>query len=178
MKSMFIALATTLVLTTGFTKKPNSAPNSSALHSIHVTDALGLLVNGTLDVTQFVCEDGLLWAKCKLRGTLSGLPIDEDCLVPVTVGDCDSGIRAPLALAGKNAVRTAAYKTGGDCNCITINFGPCTVRRLTGALNLNPCQLVCTAEEYSSEVICGVSTGIRSVGFSNYQIAGLLNQLL
>jgi hypothetical protein len=136
------------------------------LHSISVTDEAGLLTNGTLDVVSFVANNGSLWAVCKVRGICGGIDIDEDCICPIVVDPCDE---IPPRL---NSDETNAF----HCDCITIRFGSCTIRRLTGlCLNLNPANVQCTVNEFSATLLCTIHDTPR---FQTGLLASLLNQLL
>ena len=95
MKSLILALVSGIVLSS-FSLEKNVAAGPKTLnplHAVHVTDVAGLLTDGALDVSQFVVNNNRIWAVCKLKGIVGGLHIDVDCLVPITVGDCDGGIR-------------------------------------------------------------------------------------
>jgi hypothetical protein len=173
MKRMMMAFLGSILLITSANAtttplQPVTKTTSNPLHCVQVTDVAGLLVNCTLDVSHFLTQNGRIWAVCKLRGICGGLPIDEDCLVPITIGDCDGGIRE-IATGGSTT----------NCDCIIITFNSCTVNRLTGAaLELLPQQVRCTAQEFPAEIICQISGGIREVTTPVEQIAGWMNQLL
>jgi hypothetical protein len=88
------------------------------------------------------------------------------------IGDCDGGIRE-IAATGETATSNT------NCDCIIINFQSCTVNRLTGmAVQLLPCQLQCTANEFPVEIICLINGGIREITTPMEQIASWMNQLL
>src|ERR1700730_17370729 len=136
MKSLFLALMGGMIMSSFSSEKAVPAPKMiSPLHSVQVSDAAGLLVNGTLDVSQFITNNGRLWAICKLRGIVCGIGIDHDCVIPVTVGDCDGGIR--LTSAGQQTSTTGTPKIH-DCECLTITFESCDITpAITPSLRLN-----------------------------------------
>src|SRR5690348_11909956 len=116
MKSMVMAfLACTLLGASVNAKQVEAKTTNNPLHSVQVSDAAGLLVNGTLDVSHFLVQNGRYWAYCKLRGIFCGIDINETCLVPITIGDCDGGIRE-IAATGETATSNT------NCDCIIINF--------------------------------------------------------
>jgi hypothetical protein len=176
MKSMVMAfLASTLLGASVDAKQVEAKTTITPLHSVAVTDAAGLLLNGTLDVTQFMVQNGKYWAYCKVRGIFCGIDIEEMCVVPITIGDCDGGIREIQSPGNINPSVSENY----TCDCIIINFQSCTVNRLTGtAIQLLPCQLRCTANEFPAEIICMISGGIREITTPMEQIASWMNQLL
>ena len=91
---MMLAFLAGMFVLTSYTKKATPSPTTiNPLHSVQISDAAGLLIDGALDVSQFVVNNGKIWAVCKLKGKIGALPIYEDCMVPITVGDCDGGIR-------------------------------------------------------------------------------------
>jgi len=157
----FIGMMTMLV---PGTKKP--APvTTNPLHCVHVTDAGGHLVNGCYDVIRFVEQNGCLWAECKLKGTCDGVDIDEDCLIPITVGSCDGGIR----LSGTET-------TG--CDCLVIRFGNCVIANPRITVELNSTEQSCTPIDFPAQVICSIVTACGTVGTPRIVIANLMNQLL
>jgi len=166
-------LASTLLGASVSAKQVEAKTTINPLHSVPVTDAAGLLVNGTLDVTHFFVQNGTYWASCKVRGIFCGIDIEEICVVPITIGTCDGGIRE--IATGNNA--TVPGKL--TCDCIIINFQSCTVNRLTGAaIQLLPCQLRCTAYDFPAEIICIIDGGIREITTPMEQIVSWMNQLL
>src|SRR5690349_2631685 len=184
MKSMILAILGSIIMmnatqakTTVPVLKSTVAVTTNPLHSVRVNDMAGLLVNGTLDVTQFITQNGKLWAVCKLRGIFCGLPIDEDCLVPISIGDCEGG---PIReLTSSSTLQPKSVSGNYHCDCLTIIFGNCTVRRLTGAvIELLPCQLQCTAANFPVQIICTINGGIREISTPIETIAGWMNELL
>ncbi len=144
------------------------------LHAVRVTDAAGLLVDGTLDVSQFVVNNGRLWAVCKLKGTVGVIHIDHDCIIPITVGDCDGGIR--LNSADQLSNQSARIH---DCECLTITFEGCSVTpTITPTLLLNSEELPCTVQDFPGDVLCCTNRLIGTSGSSLHEICGCMNRLL
>src|SRR3954469_13402060 len=114
MMSMIMGLIGMISISSQGTKQVSpKVVTTNPLHCVHVTDVGGHLVNGCYDVSRFVEQNGSLWAVCKLKGTCDGVDIEEDCLVPITVGDCNGGL-------------PRLTQSGGDCECLVIKFGNCT----------------------------------------------------
>jgi hypothetical protein len=175
MKSLILAFIGSMVLSASrATAIPAFATTS--LHAVRVTDAAGLLTNGTLDVSHFTTNNGRLWAVCKLKGVIGNIDIDEDCLVPITVGDCDGG--TPRLTVKDAANEANAVEKPFHCDCITITFGSCSVNRLTFSLNLLPQQLQCTVPEYPSDVLCTVNRLCLDPTSRIEYIADAMNRLL
>src|SRR5689334_4629799 len=144
MKSMVMGLIGSIAMATSGAKETTPAVTTNPLHCVQVTDVSGRLVNGCYDVSRFEEHDGSLWAVCKLKGVYDGVDIDEDCLVPITVGDCDGDI--PPRLTGSGTF---------DCGCLVISFGSCGIGnpRLTAAnpkltIETNPTEQRCTPTDY------------------------------
>src|SRR5437763_1854138 len=117
MKSLAILFLGGLIFTSFKTEKPVTSPTAfNPLHAVQVTDAAGLLTDGVLDVSQCVYNNGRIWAVCKLMGIVGGIHIDHDCLVPITVGDCNGGIR----FASDNVRSFKTNVANHDCECLTI----------------------------------------------------------
>src|SRR5437868_1976209 len=95
MKSMVLALIGSVALAASGTKgiAENVAVTTNPLHCVHVTEPSGRLINGCYDVSKFVNINGAIWAVCKLKGTLDGVDLDEDCEVPVTIQPCEGNPR-------------------------------------------------------------------------------------
>ena len=170
MKRLFMAFIGSILLFTSANAKttPPVVPVTNPLHSINVTDAAGLLTNGTLDVISFISSNGSTWAVCKLRGICGGIDIDEDCICPITVEPCDD-------IPPRIAVNTLDAQSF-HCDCIEIRFGPCDIRRVTGLiLNLNPHNVQCTTRDFSSDLLCSIHNTPRIL---IAQLVALLNQLL
>ena len=175
MKSMVMAFLACTLLGASVNAKQVEAKTTTLnpLYSIPVTDAAGLLVNGTLEVTHFMVQNGTYYAACKVRGIFCGIPIEEICVTPITIGVCDGGIRE---ITGNSNSSVPGNLT---CDCIIINFQSCTVNRLTGtAIQLLPCQLRCTAYYFPAEIICMIDGGIREITTPMEQIVSWMNQLL
>ena len=167
MKRMFMATIGSILLFTSANARFTSTGTViiNPLHSISVTDAAGLLTNGTLDVVSFVSNNGTAWAVCKLRGICGGIDIDEDCICPIEVGDCGIGPRLNLN-----------NETQPFHCCVEIRFGTCTIRRVTGLiLNLNPQNVQCTANDFEDHLLCDINGLPRIL---TGQLVILLNQLL
>ena len=156
-----------LLFTSANARFSSSTPATlSPLHSISVTDVAGLLSNGTLDVVNFFASNGSTWALCKVRGICGGVNIDEDCICPIEVGYC---IEIPPRLDANNELQPY------HC-CVDIRFGTCTIRRVTGlVLDLNPCNVQCTANDYEDELLCTIHGTPRIL---TGELVSLLNQLL
>jgi len=179
MKSLFLLLISGLLVTSN--KKEGIADHPTTinpLHSIAVYDAAGLLTNGSLDVSQFVCNNGRIWAACKLRGICGALHIDEDCLIPVTVGDCDGGIR--LTSDQERVIKASA--TTHDCQCLTIDFGGCSVTPTlplpTPTLSILPTQVQCGVQDFPGDALCCANSLIGNPTSSIYDICNCMNRLL
>jgi len=180
MKSLFLLLIGGVLLSS--TKKEKAVEHATLLnplHSVSVYDAGGLLSEGTLDVTQFVCNNGRIWAQCKLRGVCSGIHLDEDCLVPITVGDCSGGIR--LTSDNKRLVKTSA--TSNDCECLTITFEGCTITITPSvpavpALTILPTDVQCGVQDFPGDALCCANTLIGNPSSSIYDICNCMNRLL
>jgi hypothetical protein len=180
MKSLFLFLIGATLLSSS--KKETLVGHSTTLnplHSVSVYDAGGLLTNGTLDVNQFTCNNGRIWAVCKLRGVCAGIHIDEDCLVPITVGDCSGGIR--LTSDKERLARTSA--TANDCECLTITFEGCTITITPSvpavpALTILPTDLQCGVQDFPGDALCCANTLIGNPASSIYDICSCMNRLL
>jgi hypothetical protein len=180
MKSFMILLLGGLIFTSFKTERPVTSPTTiNPLHAVQVTDAAGLLTNGELDVNQFVCNNGRIWAVCKLRGVVGGIHVDADCLVPVTVGDCDGGIRLT-----SDKVRTVtAGATNHDCECLTITFDGCTITPTgplptTPTLSILPQDVQCGVQDFPGDALCCANTLIGNPTSSIYDICSCMNRLL
>jgi hypothetical protein len=178
MKSLILALAGAVILSSfslekNYTNtKDHATPETiNPLHSVPVTDVAGLLIDGTLDVTQFITNNNRLWAVCKLKGKIGMLPIYLDCVVPITVTDCDGGIR----VASPDQGNTETH----DCECITIIFESCVVPPPIGpALTISPQEVPCSAQEFSGDALCCVNRLVGTSGSSIHEICGCMNRLL
>jgi hypothetical protein len=146
---------------------PAIAVTTNPLHCVHVTDVSGRLVNGCYDVTRFEEHDGSLWAVCKLKGICDGVDIDEDCYVPITVGDCDGEV--PPRLTGSGTF---------NCDCVVINFGSCSIVNPRLTIDLNSSEQRCTPTDYPVDLLCSIVTACGSVTTPRIVIASLMNQLL
>jgi hypothetical protein len=146
---------------------PAVTVTTNPLHCVQVTDAEGRLVNGCYDVVRFAEQNGSLWAVCKLKGILDGVDIDEDCWVPITVGDCDGDIPPRLTSAGSF-----------NCDCLVIRFGSCGIVNPRLTVTVNPTQQSCTPADYPTQVICSIVTACGNVTNPRIVIASLMNQLL
>ena len=61
MKSLILALTGAFILSSFSLQKNYSTPKTiNPLHSVHVTDVAGLLIDGSLDVSQFITNNGRL----------------------------------------------------------------------------------------------------------------------
>jgi hypothetical protein len=164
--SVVMGLIGMLTMVAPGTKKPAAvAVTTNPLHCVHVTDVGGHLVNGCYDVSRFVEQNGGLWAVCKLKGTCDGVDVDEDCLVPVTVGSCDGGPR--LTAAGTF-----------NCDCLVIRFGSCGIVNPRLTVDLNTTEQSCTPVDFPPQVICTIVTACGTIGTPRSVIADGLNQLL
>ena len=182
MKSLFLVLISGLLFTSNKKERTAEHPTTiNPLHSVAVYDAAGLLTNGCLDVTEFVCNSGRIWAHCKLRGICGGLQVDEDCLVPVTVGDCNGGIRLT-----SDKERSTTGATNHDCACLTITFEGCTITITptdpvptpTPTLSILPQEVQCGVQDFPSDVLCCANTLIGNPTSSIYDICSCMNRLL
>ena len=164
---MILAFLGGMFVLTSFTKKESPSPKTiNPLHAVQVTDMAGVLSDGALDVTQFVVNNGRIWAVCKLKGKIGSLPINEDCMVPITVGDCDGGIR----LSGQ-----ATH----DCECLIITVESCVVERAIGApLMLAQCVIPCGVQDFPGDVLCCTNRLVGTSGSSMYEICSCMNRLL
>jgi len=181
MKSLFLLFIGGLALSSSKKERIAEHPTTiNPLHSVAVYDAAGLLANGTLDVTQFVCNGGRIWATCKLRGICGGLQVDQDCLVPITVGDCDGGIRLT---SDKERISTKAAATH-DCECLTITFEGCTITVTptlpvpTPTLSILPQGIQCGVQDFPGDALCCANTLIGNPTSSIYDICSCMNRLL
>jgi hypothetical protein len=166
-----------LILSTANAKSTFTFPApTNPLQSISVTDASGYLSNGTLDVISFLSNNGSIWAVCKLRGIVDGINIDEDCICPVTIGDC---VEIPPRLDNNSQdlkkMSNNQQAKPFHCDCVVIRIGTCTIRRVTGNIDTNPQNVECTVRDYSSELLCSIHNTPRIL---TNQLAVLLNQLL
>ena len=173
MKSLILALTGAFILSSFSLQKNYTSPKTiNPLHSVRVTDVAGLLIDGTLDVTQFVTNNNRLWAVCKLKGKIGLLPINLDCVVPVKVTDCDGGIRIPSPDQGN---KTETH----DCECITIIFEPCIVNPEIGpALTISQEEVPCGVQDFSGDALCCVNRLVGTSGSSIHEICGCMNRLL
>lgn len=146
---------------------PAVVVRDNPLHCVQVTDVSGRLANGCYDVSRFEEHDGSLWAVCKLKGIYDGVDIDEDCIVPITVGDCDGEV--PPRLSGSGSF---------NCDCVMINFGSCSIVNPRVAIDLNRTEQSCTTADYPADVLCSIVTACGSVTTPRSVIASLMNQLL
>jgi hypothetical protein len=145
-----------------------AATTTNPLHCVHVTDVGGRLVDGCYDVSSFIVQNGTLWAVCKLKGVLDGVDLDEDCLVPVTVGDCAGDV--PIRLEGSGNF---------NCDCVLIRFGNCSVSNPRIAVDLNGTEQSCTTAVYPQQILCSIVNACASpIGNPRIVIASLMNQLL
>jgi hypothetical protein len=134
---------------------------------VHVTDAGGRLVNGCYDVSRFVEQNGSLWAVCKLKGICDGVEINEDCLVPITVGSCDGSGLPRLNTSGTT-----------DCYCLLIKFGNCTVPTPRLTVEVNATEQSCTPADYPAELICKIVSACGTIGTPRIVIVSMMNELL
>jgi hypothetical protein len=173
MKSLILALTGAFILSSFSLQKDYTTPKTiNPLHSVPVTDVAGLLINGTLEVTQFVTNNNRLYAVCKLKGKIGVLPINLDCMVPIRVTDCDGGIRIPSPDQGQEA-------STHDCECITIIFESCIVPPVIGpALTISQEELPCGVPEFSGDVLCCVNRLVGTSGSSMHEICACMNRLL
>ena len=165
------------ILSTANAKSTFTFPTATnPLQSVSVTDASGYLSNGTLDVISFLSNNGSIWAVCKLRGIVDGINIDEDCICPVTIGDCvDIPPRLDMNSQDIKKIGPNEQSKLFHCDCVVIRIGTCTIRRVTGNIDLNPQNVECTVRDYSSELICLIHNTPRIL---TNQLVTLLNQLL
>jgi hypothetical protein len=175
MKSLILALVSGMLVSSHPSPTSGAGPKTmNPLHAVHVSDAAGLLIDGTLDVSQFVVNNGKIWAVCKLKGLVGGISIDHDCMVPVTVGDCDGGIRFTSELQ-----RSAASPKIHDCECLTITFESCTITpTVTPTLILNSEEVPCTVQDFPGDALCCANRLIGTIGSSCFDICGCMNRLL
>jgi hypothetical protein len=168
MKSIVLAFIAIFGMT-GWTAKEshvNVAARINPLHCVPVTDQANRIVNGCYDVSRFVNRNGAVWAVCKLKGTLDGVDLDEDCEVPVGIGDCGGG--GPLVSGERQR----------DC-CVSVSFGPCSIGSLSLArVDIDPTEAVCTVADFPGELLCTINTASRVIGTPCDQMVMLLNQLL
>ena len=180
MKSFMILLLGGLIFTSFKNEKPVTSPTSlNPLHAVQLSDAAGLLSNGVLDVSQFVCNSGRIWALCKLKGIVGGIHIDQDCLVPITVGDCDGGIR--LTSDQMRSVKTSAATH--DCECLVITFDGCTITPdiilpSVPSLSILPQDVQCGVQDFPGDALCCANTLIGNPTSSIYDICSCMNRLL
>ena len=177
MKSLFLAFMGGMIMSSFSSEKAVPAPKTiNPLHAVHVSDAAGLLVNGTLDVSQFITNNGRLWAVCKLRGIIGGIGCELDCIVPVTVGDCDGGNR--LTASGQQIGSTSTPRVH-DCECLTITFESCVVNPTIGpSLTLNEEVLPCGVQDFPGDVLCCANRLIGTPGSSIYAICSCMNDMV
>jgi hypothetical protein len=177
MKSLILVLLSGMIMSSFSIEKSIPASKTiNPLHAVSVSDAAGLLMDGTIDVTQFISSNGRLWAVCKLKGKIGGLPVNLDCVVPIRVTDCDGGIR--LSSAGQQTKPILGEKPH-DCECITIIFEPCTVPPEVGpALTLNQEEVPCGLQDFSGDVLCCVNRLVGTSGSSIHEICACMNRLL
>lgn len=181
MKSLFLLLISGFLFTSNKKEKIAEHPTTiNPLHNVAVYDAAGLLSDGTLDVTQFVCNNGRIWAQCKLRGVCLGIHVDQDCLVPISVGDCSGGIRLT-----SNTERIVSTSTStNDCECLTITFEGCTITITptsplpTPTLSIVPQEVQCGVQDFPGDVLCCANTLIGNPSSSIYDICSCMNRLL
>ena len=180
MKSLFVLLLGGALLSS--TKKERAIEHPiliNPLHAVPVYDAAGLLSEGTFDVSQFVCNNGRIWAVCKLKGICGGLHIDQDCIVPITVGDCSGGIRL-----SSETERSTIATTSNDCECLTITFDGCTITVTpttplpTPTLSILPQDIQCGVQDFPGDALCCANTLIGNPGSSIYDICSCMNRLL
>jgi hypothetical protein len=180
MKSVFIALIGGIIMCSYANKNKLISPKTiNPLHAVQVSDAAGLLSEGTLDVSQFVCDNGRIWAVCKLRGICGGIHVDQDCLVPITVGDCDGSNR--LSSDKERVVRTSA--ANHDCECLTISFDGCTVTPTiptptTPTLSILPQEVQCGVQDFPGDALCCANSLIGNPRSSINDICSCMNRLL
>ena len=173
MKSLILALTGAIILSSFTLQKANTTPKTiNPLHAVHVSDVTGALVDGALDVSQFITNNGRLWAVCKLKGKIGVIPINLDCIVPVRVTDCDGGIRIASPDEGNKS-------NTHDCECITIIFEPCVVNPEIGpALTLSQEEVPCGIQDFSGDALCCVNRLVGTSGSSMFEICGCMNRLL
>ncbi len=176
MKSMILAFLAGMFVLTSYTKKAAPAPAAiNPLHSVQVSDAAGLLIDGTCDVSHFVVNNGKIWAVCKLKGKIGALPIYEDCMIPITVGDCDGGIRLTGEALSSNQSSSATH----DCECLIITFEPCVIGPAIGpALTLTQQVVPCGVQDFEGDALCCANRLIGTPGSSLYEICACMNRLL
>jgi hypothetical protein len=175
MKSLILAVVSGMLISSHPAQTLHSSPkNMNPLHAVRVSDAAGLLMDGTLDVSEFVVNNGRIWAVCKLKGLVGGIHIDHDCIVPVTVGDCNGGIRFTSELE-----KTKATPNVHDCECLTITFESCTITpTVTPTLILNSQDVPCTVQDFPGDALCCANRLIGTIGSSCFDICGCMNRLL
>ena len=177
MKSLILLLVSGMIMSSFSMEKADPTPKTiNPLHAVSVSDAAGLLINGTLEVTQFVSNNGRLWAVCKLKGKIGALPIYLDCIIPIRVTDCDGGIRLSSPAQPFGAIPA---EKPHDCECITIIFEHCTVNPEIGpALTLSQEEVPCGLQDFSGDVLCCVNRLVGTSGSSIHEICACMNRLL
>jgi hypothetical protein len=176
MKRMMLAVMGSILMgVSAGANVTNEKVVTNPLHSVRVTDLSGML-DGVLEVRQFIPKYGKLWAICKLKGTLGGLPIDKDCEVPVNVGDCLGG--NPREIALPEAGPMASFSDYVHCECLEIEFEHCLVPGDGGVVELMPSKVQCTVENYPGDLLCEINGGINEIGATAEKVAYQLNRLL
>ena len=148
---------------------------NNPLHAVPVSDAAGILVNGTLDVSHFTTNNGRLWAVCKLKGIIGGIGCELDCIVPVSVDDCNGSIR----LTPAQKIATASSPKVHDCDCLNITFESCIINPPVGpVLSLNTEVLPCGVQDFPRDVLCCANRLIGTPSSSIYAICSCLNDMV